>query len=85
MTTPLPVSEQALHRVLRYLQMAGVPITSEVEKRALALVAQALESDPANPLPTCMAQLAQSFTLPGQVPPRLAPPLNRGSLGYGDY
>lgn len=78
-------SEQALHRVMRYLEMADISITPHVEKQVLALITQALESHPDNLLPECMRRLPRFFDLPKHPAPCQAPPIHRGSLGYGDY
>lgn len=60
-------------------------ITVDVEKQALALVTQALAADPADTLAASMGLIPLYFELPSHSVPRQAPPLQRGSLGYGDY
>lgn len=78
-------SEQALQRIMRYLEMSGVIITAPVEKHALVLITEALDSHPDSPLPECMRRLSTFFDLPLQDSPCQVPPVHRGSLGYGDY
>ena len=85
MTHIQPQSEQALRRVLRYLAMAGIPITTTTEKRALALIAEALDDAPQDVLGESIRRLPDHFELPEEHTPRLGPPLHRSSLGYGDY
>lgn len=85
MITTQSRSEQALHRIMRYLEMSDVNITPPVEKRALALITEALECHPDDPLPNCMSRLSTCFDLPMDDSPCQAPPVHRGSLGYGDY
>lgn len=85
MNTSTAPSEQALHRVLRYLELSGVTITVDAEKQALALVIRALDADPADTFATSMGLIPLYFELPRHSAPRQSPPLCRGSLGYGDY
>jgi hypothetical protein len=85
MTAYQPQSQQALHRVLGYLAMLGVPITTSIERRALAMIAEAMDSAPEDVLGESMRRLPDYFELPIQHPPHPAPPLHRSSLGYGDY
>lgn len=80
-----PTAENVLRRVLCYLQRAGVTLDSAVEQQALRLVAGAMALAPDDVMGACIRLLPDYFELPvGHVPP-LAPPLQRGSLGYGDY
>jgi hypothetical protein len=65
--------------------MAGVVITPSVEKRALALITEALDSDSEDLLRDCMARVPVFFELPERPIFCKAPPIHRGSLGYGDY
>ncbi|WP_339649454.1 hypothetical protein [Halopseudomonas pelagia] len=83
MSTPL--SQLALQRVLDYLRLAGVRINPEVQKRALLLVLEALESMPEDPLAGSMRLLPEYFQLPEQPGLCQTPAIHRGSLGYGAY
>ncbi|MEH6499765.1 MAG: hypothetical protein V7751_10300 [Pseudoalteromonas distincta] len=81
----MPLSQVALHRVLNYLKLAGLGISPEVEKRALQLVTQALDSAPEEVLAESMRLVPQYFTMPQAPSLQQAPAVNRGSLFYGAY
>ncbi|MFZ5602328.1 MAG: hypothetical protein ACOY7J_07745 [Pseudomonadota bacterium] len=77
--------EQILSRVLAYLSSLGMPVTRDVSMSALRLVEEALaQEDEQDLYAWIMARLPQQFTLPQLELPPLAPPINRGSIGYGD-
>ncbi|NPU94483.1 MAG: hypothetical protein HPY82_21440 [Gammaproteobacteria bacterium] len=77
--------EQILSRVLAYLSSLGMPVTREVSMAALRLVEEALSQEDFPDLYAwVMARLPQQFALPQLELPPLAPPINRGSIGYGD-
>jgi len=78
-------SEQALHRIISYLDMAGIVITPLIEKRALGLITEALDAHSDDLLRACMARMPAFFELPERPLLCKAPPIRRGSLGYGDY
>ena len=76
------IAEQALTRVLFYLESCGVALTHEACLQALQLVHDALLASPAQPMSRVMDELQQRFTIP---PIEMAPPvpaINRGSIGY---
>lgn len=76
--------EQVLSRVLAYLAGMGMPVTREVSMMALQLVNEALAQDEQDLYAWVMERLPRQFTLPALELPPLAPPVNRGSIGYGD-
>ena len=77
--------EQILSRVLAYLNSMGMPVTRDVSMAALRLVEEALAQDDDQDLYAwVMARLPQQFSLPQLELPPLAPPVNRGSIGYGE-
>lgn len=78
-------SEQALQRIVAYLSLAGIEVTTDVETRVLALITEALASNPEALLPACMRMLPRYFELPPQPGLLKSPPIHRGSLGYGAY
>ncbi len=77
--------EHALSRVLAYLALLGMPATRELSVVALKLVQEALESEEPDIFQYVMTQLPQRFSLPPLSLPRIAPPINRGSIGYGEH
>lgn len=77
--------EQVLSRVLAYLSGMGMPVTREVSMMALQLVNEALAQDDVQDLYAwVMERLPRQFALPELELPPLAPPVNRGSIGYSD-
>lgn len=78
-------SEQALHRIISYLDMAGIVITPLIEKRALALITESLDTHSDDLLRVCMARVPAFFELPERPLLCKTPSIHRGSLGYGDY
>lgn len=76
-------AEIALARVLAYLQWRGVDIDAQVERQALSIVAEALEADAPDLFQACMERVKERFELSLTVVPVPAPPICRGSIGYG--
>jgi hypothetical protein len=77
--------EQVLGRVLAYLSGTGMPLSRELSVVALKLVEEALEREETQDVYAyIMDRLPQQFALPQLQLPPLAPPVNRGSIGYGD-
>ena len=74
--------EQLLSRVLAYMEGVGVIITPDIASQALALVEQALRRPDMDPFALVMQRLPETFHLPHLSLPPLAPPINRGSIGY---
>lgn len=82
---PITICEQALDRVLAYLEWSGIPLTDSVCLAALKLVESVLAEPAEDPLAAVMDRLPEHFQLPHGARPPLAPPLKRGSIGYYDY
>ena len=82
MSTHATPSEQLLARVMAYLEGVQLDITPEVSSRALTLVQSALQQQDADPFAFLMDHLPRQFSLPEPELPALAPPVNRGSIGY---
>lgn len=78
-------AEVALARVLAYLQWSGVRIDTNVEQQALGIIAEALEADAPDFFQTCMHMTEERFELSHAATPVPAPPIERGSLGYGNH
>lgn len=76
------VAEQALTRVLFYLESCGLELTNEACIQALQLVQEALTANPEQPMSGVMDQLQKHFELPGLDLTQPVPPINRGSIGY---
>jgi hypothetical protein len=77
--------EQVLGRVLAYVSGTGLAISREVAIVALKLVEDALSQDPGTDLYAyVMERLPLQFVLPSVGLPPLSPPIQRGSIGYGD-
>lgn len=89
------VSEVALRRVLAWLRWAGRDLTPDLERAALQAMADSVAEDSADLFGACMQRLqangelaaADRLTAIGNPYPAapVAPPLRRGSIGYGDY
>lgn len=78
-------AEHALSRVLAYLSLLGMPVNRDLEIVALKLVEEALISEEADIFQYVMKLLPQRFSLPPLSLPRTAPPIRRGSIGYGEH
>ncbi|QIB51068.1 hypothetical protein [Pseudomonas sp. OIL-1] len=78
-------AEIALARVLAYLQWTGVNIDAGVERQALRIVAEALEADAPDFFQACMEMVKERFELLPAGVPVPAPPICRGSIGYGTH
>lgn len=78
-------AEVALSRVLGYLRMSGMKITPAVERQALAVVMEALDQGPDEPFGASMALARERFHLGFEVAVAPAPPIRRGSIGYGAH
>ena len=78
-------AEVALARVLAYLQWTGVEIDAAIERQALGIVAEALEADAPDFFLACMEMVRDRFELHPAAVPTSAPPINRGSIGYGQH
>ncbi len=76
-------AEVALGRVLGYLRMSGMKVTPAVQRQALAVVMEALEKGDTEPFGACMALARERFHLGLEVAVAPAPPIRRGSIGYG--
>lgn len=85
MSTNKTVCEHALSRVLAYLAALGMPLTRELSIVALKLVEEALSSEDEDVFVYVMTQLPQRFHLPPLSLPKTAPPIHRGSIGYGEH
>jgi hypothetical protein len=72
----------ALARASAYLAAAGLPPTRDNTRRLLLLLQDAL--DQADPLGWVIAELPRRFGLRPPEVPVAAPPLRRGSIGYGN-
>lgn len=82
---PDTVCQQALDRVLTYLDQAGVVLSDDVCRRALNLVDAALleaRTCGGDVLQAAMDRLPGYFDLPQPAAPTPWPPLARGSIGY---
>lgn len=77
--------QQALDRVLAYLEGYGIPPTNDVCRRALQLVDSALAECSEGAIARSMDLIPEYFSLPAiDVPPQ-RPELSRGSIGYWRY
>lgn len=79
-----PISEQVLLRVHSYLEAIGLEMTPEQSLQALKLVEDALIQQSLEPMVFAMNELPRRFPLPPIPLPPAFPPLERGSIGYGD-
>ncbi|SDR78579.1 hypothetical protein SAMN05216198_0408 [Halopseudomonas litoralis] len=89
------VSEVALGRVLAWLRWAGRDLTPDLERAALQAMADSVAEGSTDLFGACMQRLQAGGELaaadrrapPGSQCPAasVAPPLRRGSIGYGEY
>lgn len=78
-------SVETLNRVLHYLEQAGLEISRDVEKEVVKTIIGALERNEDDLFGTVIGIVANRFQLASPQPPPSAPPIERGSIGYGDY
>lgn len=78
------LGEHALARVLEYIAGTGVELTDAHTLIALQLVEEGLQSGQQDLLAWVMGEVPQRFELSPQPLPPVAPPIVRGSIGYGD-
>ena len=77
------ICQQALERVLTYLQDDGVELTTDVCRRAFRLVETVMGRGAVPDLPArCIAAVPEYFDRPPMSYPVAHPPLNRGHIGY---
>lgn len=82
MTLPL-ICQQALERVLTYLQEDGVPISTETCRKALLLVEGTLAEGNGVDLPArCVERIPTHFDPVHEPIPAASPSLKRGHIGY---
>ena len=91
MTDPLNMPgilcQQALARVLVYLDDVGVELTADNCRRALGLIETVLaegdNQDIEADLPArCFERIPDYFECPHEAIPQAGPPLKRGCIGY---
>ncbi|PRB77483.1 hypothetical protein [Pseudomonas sp. MYb185] len=83
-------AEHALRRVLAWLRWAGWELTPELQQAVLQALADSIAAQQGDLFGACLQALQQRGLLQRQgtsdtVCPPLVPPLQRGSIGYGEY
>jgi hypothetical protein len=78
----LTITEQALSRVLYYLESSGIELTAENCLNALRMIERVLQQAPQNPMDLLMDELQAQFNLPEPPLPMPYPPLQRSSINY---
>lgn len=83
---PRRICQQALDRVIAYLDASGAEITSEGCRQALQLVEQALsKGDEGGVLERVMDRVPDTFELSTITVPAHRPPISRGSICYESH
>lgn len=78
-------AEQALTRVLAYLEGAGLGVDARRTQAALRLIEQTLEEHPEDLVARVMAALPAHFILSSSPLPPATPRLKRSSIRYAPY
>lgn len=78
------LAELLLSRVNAYLEAFGLVLTREQSLLVLKLVEDALTQQDQDPMAFAMSELPRRFQLPTIPLPSAFPPLERGSIGYGN-
>lgn len=78
-------AEQALSRVLAYLDGAGLSLDARRTQAALRLIERALDEYPEDLVASVMAVLPAHFILSSSPLPPATPPLRRSSVRYAPY
>ncbi|PHQ26383.1 hypothetical protein CLH62_01945 [Marinobacter guineae] len=80
---PEILCQQALERVLTYLDDDGVALTTDACRRALRLVETSMAMGAGPDLPArCIDSIPDIFERPHESIPDANPPLKRGHIGY---
>ncbi|MAA66240.1 MAG: hypothetical protein CL581_15905 [Alteromonadaceae bacterium] len=77
--------QQALDRVMIYLQGYDIEPTQDVSRRALQLVDSVFAESDEKVIERAVDRIADYFDLPEPDLPEQRPPLKRGSIGYRPY
>ncbi len=77
------LAEQTLSRVCNYLSAMGIELTRDVTTQALKLVEAGLDEEQEDPFDFVMTRIHEAFTLQYVTLPTTAPPITRGSMGFG--
>lgn len=75
-------AEQALSRLMAYLQLAGMTPTARVSRSAVETVREALEADSDRVVEQTLDKMPQRLRLPEVEIPPPCPPIARSSIGY---
>ncbi len=78
------LAEQTLSRVCNYLSAMGVELTRDVTMQALRLVEAGLAEEREDPFSFVMTRVQEHFVLQNEPLPTTAPPITRGSMGFGE-
>ncbi len=77
------LAEQTLSRVCNYLSAMGVELTRDVTMQALKLIEAGLAEKQDDLFHFVMTRVHEHFTLQSVSLPTTAPPITRGSMGFG--
>lgn len=77
------VAEVTLRRLLAWLQWVGQEPTPERQAAILRCIADNMTSDTPELCDRCLQPLLAEIDIPSPAP--ASPPLQRGSIDYGDY
>lgn len=77
------VAEVTLRRLLAWLQWAGREPTPDRQAAILRCMADNMPAETAELFDRCVQPLLAEIDLPPPAP--ASPPVQRGSIGYGDY
>ena len=77
------VAEVTLRRLLAWLQWAGQEPTPDRQAAILRCMADNMPAETAELCDRCLQPLLAETAMPS--PPPASPPLQRGSIDYGDY
>ena len=78
------LAEQTLSRVCNYLSAMGIELTRDVTMQVLKLVEAGLAEEQEDPLHFVITRIPEDFTLQHVALPTTAPPIKRGSMGFGE-
>lgn len=80
-------SEIALRRVLAWLHWNDQQITADIEQQVMQAMASTMAAGATDLFGGCLQRMGCHTELPLEMPALkiMAPPLQRGSISYGDY
>ncbi len=76
--------EDVFTTIVNYLRHGGIPLTRDKALTTVRLMEEFLSSDSAKVVEEMVLELPRRLDIPASSLPLSCPPINRGSIGYGN-